>query len=691
MELPRFTLKSQEVIEAAQGLAAENNNPALTSLHLLAALLNQKDTIIEPLLNSLGANQVGLSSEIVSQIEKLPKSSNVSPDNLTIEPELRKVLDQSGREAKKLEDEYISVEHLLLSLIQTDSPAQKILLNKGLGFDTIANTLKSLRGNQKITDDSPETKFQVLDKYARNLTKLASEGKIDPVIGRDEEVRRVMQILSRRTKNNPVLLGDPGVGKTAIVEGLAQRIVSGDVPDTLRNREILYLDMASLVAGTAFRGEFEDRIKKLINEIEKSEGRYILFMDELHTLVGAGSVQGAMDAANILKPALARGGLHAIGATTLREYRRHIENDAALERRFQPVNIDEPSQDDSLAILRGIKEKYEVHHGIRITDDALIAAVNLSVRYIADRFLPDKAIDLIDEAASGLKIEAESLPDVLDVIKRKITRLEIELASFKKDEGHQARKKKLETEIKNLKNEENRLNSDWQEQKKIIGELQKLRVKIDSLKSELETAERQALLEKAAEIKYGRIPEAEKNLNRLEVDWNKIPEDKRLIREEVTEEDVARVVSRWTGIPVTRLLKSESEKLINLEREIHKRLIDQEEAVSKVSRAIRRNRAGLGEEEKPIGSFLFLGPTGVGKTETAKALAEYLFSDEKALVRIDMSEYQEAHNIARMIGAPPGYVGFEEGGQLTEAVRRKPYSIVLLDEIEEVQPDLFNV
>ena len=543
----------------------------------------------------------------------------------------------------------------------------------------------------QINYEPPAEKGNILEKYTNNLNQKAKSGKLDPVIGRNEEIRRVMQILSRRTKNNPVLLGDPGVGKTAIVEGLAQRIVSGDVPDTLRNREILYLDMASLVAGTAFRGEFEDRIKKLINEIEKSEGRYILFMDELHTLVGAGSVQGAMDAANILKPALARGGLHAIGATTLREYRRHIENDAALERRFQPVNIDEPSQDDSLAILRGIKEKYEVHHGIRITDDALIAAVNLSVRYIADRFLPDKAIDLIDEAASGLKIEAESLPDVLDVIKRKITRLEIELASFKKDKGHQARKKKLETEIKNLKNEENRLNSDWQEQKKIIGELQKLRVKLDSLKSELETAERQALLEKAAEIKYGRIPEAEKNLNRLEVDWNKIPEDKRLIREEVTEEDVARVVSRWTGIPVTRLLKSESEKLINLEREIHKRLIDQEEAVSKVSRAIRRNRAGLGEEEKPIGSFLFLGPTGVGKTETAKALAEYLFSDEKALVRIDMSEYQEAHNIARMIGAPPGYVGFEEGGPLTEAVRRKPYSVILFDEIEKAHPQVFNV
>lgn len=543
----------------------------------------------------------------------------------------------------------------------------------------------------QTTDDQAVQGINLLQKYTINLNSLAKKGKLDPVIGRNLEIRRLMQILARRTKNNPVLLGDPGVGKTAIVEGLAQRIVSGDIPDTLRNKEVINLDISSLVAGSAFRGEFESRIKGILKEIESSNGRYIVFMDELHILVGAGSAQGALDAANILKPALARGDLHAIGATTLREYRKYIEADSALERRFQPVFVNEPSQEDSIAILRGLKEKYEIHHGIKITDDALIASVKLSIRYIPDRYLPDKAIDLIDEAASALKIETESMPESLDGLNRKIVQLEIELASLKKESKDIARKKNLINEINNLKKSESRLKEIWLKQKDIIGALQSERVKLDSLKLDLEKAERDALLEKAAEIKYGKIPELDKKLKSLEVKWKAFPPDLRLIREEVTDEDIAKVVARWTGIPVTRLLQSEAEKLINLESELKKRVIGQDEALVKVAKAIRRNRAGIGDTDKPIGTFLFLGPTGVGKTETAKALAEYLYNDQKSLIRIDMSEYQEAHNVARMIGSPPGYIGFEEGGQLTELVRRKPYSVILFDEIEKAHPLVFNL
>ncbi len=539
--------------------------------------------------------------------------------------------------------------------------------------------------------EPPSDQGNPLEKYTVNLSQMAKAGKLDPVIGRDEEIRRIIQILSRRTKNNPVLLGDPGVGKTAIIEGLAQRIIDGDVPDTLKNRQIISLDLAGLLAGAAFRGEFEQRLKKLLEAIEKSEGKYILFIDELHMMVGAGQAEGAIDAGNMLKPALARGTLHAIGATTVREYRQRIEKDAAFERRFQPVYIDEPSSEDSIAILRGIKEKYEVHHGIKISDDAIIAAVNLSIRYITERYLPDKAIDLIDEAAAGAKIEIDSMPSELDQIKRRMTQLDIELAALKREKGLELRKKTIEEERKKLQVKFDELYSKWQEQKQIISNLQKHRLQLDQLRNELDKAQREVLLDKAAELKYGKIPEAEKRLKDDEEKLRKIAPEERILREQVTDEDIAKIISRWTRIPVTRLMATESERLLKLEEELKKRVVDQDQALTKIANSIRRSRAGLAEEGRPIGSFLFLGPTGVGKTETAKALAYSLFNDEKSMIRIDMSEYQESHTIARLIGAPPGYVGYEEGGQLTEAVRRKPYSVILFDEVEKAHPQVFNV
>src|SRR6058998_3226318 len=691
MRIDKYTQKMQEALQGAQDLASQVNHPEITNEHFLAALLDQGDGITRPLLEKIGANVDQLRERLRAELERRPKIQGAAAD-LRLSNELRSVLDNAEKEMSKLKDEFTSAEHYLLALPGANVPAAKLLKEFDITRDKLMQALQQVRGSQRVTDQNPEGKYQALEKYGRDLTELARRGKIDPVIGRDNEIRRVMQVLLRRTKNNPVLIGDPGVGKTAIVEGLARRIVSGDVPDSLKNKRIIAMDIGAMVAGAKFRGEFEDRLKAFLKEVTDSQGEIILFIDELHTIVGAGAAEGSVDASNLLKPQLARGELRTIGATTLDEYRKYIEKDAALERRFQPVMVDEPSVEDTIAILRGLKERYEVHHGVRITDAALVAAAVLSHRYISDRFLPDKAIDLVDEAASRLKIELDSMPTEIDVIEREIMQHEMERQALKKekDPASKERLKKLERELAELKERSNALKAEWQKEKAILEEQRKWKEELDRLRTELERAQRRGELARASEIQYGKIPELEKKLADATAKSAKSKKS-RLLREEVTEEDIAQIVSSWTGIPVSRLKEGERQKLVKLESHLHQRVVDQEAAIKAVANAVRRARAGLQDPNRPLGSFIFLGPTGVGKTELSRALAEFLFDDENAMIRIDMSEYMEKHTVARLIGAPPGYVGYEEGGQLSEAVRRRPYSVVLFYEIEKAHQDVFNV
>ncbi|HHD92694.1 MAG TPA: ATP-dependent chaperone ClpB [Candidatus Portnoybacteria bacterium] len=694
MEVEKFTIKAQEALKKAHLIASKKNQQEIGVAHLLLALVTQDGGIVGAILEKLGVSLPFLESEIEREIENQPAVTGRVPfGQVYLSRELGQVINQSKKEAEALKDEYISTEHLLLAILEIPNKMSELLKSFQINKEGILSILKDLRGSQRVVDSQPESKIQVLEKYTRSLTNLAKKGKLDPVIGRDEEIRRVAQILSRRTKNNPILAGEAGVGKTAIVEGLAQRIVAGDVPESLKDREIVALDLGALIAGTKYRGEFEDRLKAVIKEINQGAGKYILFIDEIHTLIGAGAAEGSVDASNLLKPALARGELHAIGATTLREYQKYIEKDPAFERRFQPVYVEEPSIDDTIAILRGIKERYEIHHGVHIVDSALMAAAELSARYIADRFLPDKAVDLIDEAAASLRMQIDSMPEELDIMKRKLMKLEIEEKALSKEVEKEAkgRLRKIKKEIAELREKSGELETRWRNEKEIITKINDLKKKIDNLNQEAEVATRQGDLQKAAELKYGEIPSLKKEIENLQKRLSEIQKNHPILKEEVSEEDIARVVSRWTGIPITRLLESEQKKLAYLEEEIHRRFIDQEEAVKKVANAIRRARVGLSEENHPLASFMFLGPTGVGKTELAKTLAEILFNDENAIIRVDMSEYSEKHSVARMIGSPPGYVGYEEGGQLTEAVRHRPYSIVLFDEIEKAHPEVFNV